>query len=222
MRSNISSKCSLVKLSRLRLCRLSQFLILVPLAAAIAVSCIFGCAHVNDPWRDSSVAINQDMRTPSSETYSKGNRAEFPAERRRAWDAHQVTYHNGAVTHWPLWFEDPFEDRGNSDVPMKDPALERSLPDNEFAWNWVDYFHMPYGLARQYLNIIGWPVSAAVTPPGTLLDSDTRIDKGLLCHDHDAKRSDSVGREPPDVAMLTPPYGHPETAPQRDLSATDH
>jgi hypothetical protein len=169
---------------------------------------IAGCAQVNNPWKDSSVAINQDMTTPSADAYSK-DRAEFAAETRRTWSPSSVEFHNGSVTHWPLWFEDPFEDRGNTDVPMKCPDAERDLPDNVFAWNWVDYFDMAYGPARQVLNIVGWPVSAIVTPPGTLMESDGRISKGLLGWDHDAKRA-CPDREPPDVAMLNPPYSHPE------------
>jgi len=178
--------------------------------ASILVCSLFfvGCAQVNNPWKDSSVAINQDMTTPSADAYSK-DRAEFAAETRRTWSPSNVEYHNGSVTHWPLWFEDPFEDRGNTDVPMTDPAKQRDLPDNVFAWNWVDYFDMAYGPARQVLNIVGWPVSAIVTPPGTLMESDGRISKGLLGWDHDAKRA-SPDREPPDVAMLNPPYSHPE------------
>jgi hypothetical protein len=182
-----------------------------------------GCAHVNDPWRDSSVAINDDMRTPSSEDYSKGNRAEFRTEYQRPCGTSQVAYHNGSVTHWPLWFEDPFEDRGNTDVPMRNPDQQRDMPDNQFAVNWVDYFHIAYGPAREFVNIIGWPVSAVVTPPGTLMESDGRIGKGLLGYDHDAKRSDSVTREPPDVAMLAPPFSHLEKAPTTNSgSDADH
>ena len=197
MRSNISSKFS---------------------GFALSMATVFlfvGCAHVNNPWRDSSLAINDDMTTPSADTYGKTGRSEFATETRRTWTASRVEHHNGSVTHWPLWFEDPFEDRGNTDCPMTCPEVERDLPDNQFAWNWVDYFQIAYGPARQVLNIIGWPVSAVVTPPGTLMESDGRISKGLLGYDHDAKRSDSVTREPPDVAMLAPPYSHPEEMPPR-------
>src|ERR1051325_7912120 len=179
------------------------------LAWALGVCLLsLGCAQVNDPWKDSSLAINNDMCTPSSVAYSKGG-SEFETEARRNWSASEVEYHNGAVTHWPLWFEDPFEDRGNTDVPMTDPAAQRDLPDNQFTWNWVDYFHMAYGPARQVLNIVGWPVSAVVTPPGTLMESDGRISKGLLGYDHDAKRACPT-REPPDVAQIGPTSSYPE------------
>ena len=80
---------------------------------------------------------------------------------------------------------------------------DRDAPNNEFAWNWVDYFHMPYGPGRMiFVNAAFWPISAVVTPPGTLMESNGRIDKGLLWYDHDAKRCDSVTREPPDVNII--------------------
>jgi hypothetical protein len=47
------------------------------------------------------------------------------------------------VPHWPLWWEDPFEDKGNNYKPVAD----RDAPDTEFAMNWVDYFHIAYGPA---------------------------------------------------------------------------
>src|SRR5262245_29004185 len=143
MQSNISSKSSTLA-GALGICFLS-----------------LGCAQVNNPWKDSSLAINDDMCTPSSVAYSQP-KAEFAAETRRDWSGTEVEYPNGAVTHWPLWFEDPFEDRGNTDVPMTDPAAQRDLPDNQFTWNWVDYFHMAYGPAREILNAAGWPISAVV------------------------------------------------------------
>ncbi len=176
----------------------------------VSFACGLGCSHVNDPWRDSSTAINTDMNTPSATTYAKGDRAEFRTRHGRTWQSAGVAYHNGAVSHWPLWFEDPFEDRGNTDVCMTNPDAQRDLPDNSFAMNWVDYMHIAYGPGRELLNVAAWPVSAVVEHPGMLKESNGRIDKNILGYDHDAKHSDSVSREPPDVAMLAPPYAHPE------------
>lgn len=189
---------------------------LLGLALSFSLAAGLGCAHVNNPWKDSSVAINGDMHTPSSDTYSKGDRAEFRTRHGRVCEPSSVAYHNGSVTHWPLWFQDPFEDRGNTDVPMTNPDAQRDLPDNTFAVTWVDYFHLAYGPARELLNIAGWPISAVVEHPGMLMESDGRISKNILGYDHDPKRSDSVSREPPDVAMLAPPYSHPESAPSEN------
>lgn len=157
-----------------------------------------GCAQINDPWKDSSAAIDADMTTPSTVSYEAEPHANISV--RRTWEASDVQYANGTVTHWPLWFEDPFEDKGNRYTPPVNG--DENAPDNVFAWNWVDYLHMGYGPSRWFLNTVGWPVSAVVTPPGTLMESDGKLSKGLLGYDHDAQRSDSATREPPDVDIL--------------------
>jgi hypothetical protein len=181
-------------------------------AGAAALLLAGGCAHVNNPFQDSGAAIDADMRTPSSEAYARARDA-APARPQRSWPAATVAYRNGATTHWPLWFQDPFEDRGNTDQPMLFPEEERDLPDNRFAWNWVDYLHIAYGPGRELLNIAGWPVSAVVTPPGTLLESDGRISPGLLGYDHDPKKADSVRREPPHVSLLSDIADHGDPPP---------
>ncbi len=176
------------------------------LAALVLIAA--GCAHLNDPYKDSGALIETEMTTASTEGYQ--DRAEFGQATRRNWAVSQVHYENGAVSHWPLWFEDPFEDKGNAFRPVAD----RDAPDNEFALNWVDYLHIPYGPGRMiFVNAALWPASAIVTPPGTLMESNGRIDKGILFHDHDAKRSDSVTREPPDVNIINKEHPDPHEAP---------
>lgn len=159
----------------------------------VAVTVVVGCNQVNNPWGDSSASVDAEMTTPSAEGH-KGRR-EFGRHKQRDFAARTVYYENGAVTHWPLWWEDPFEDKGNRFTPTDD----EDAPDTEFAWNWVDYLHLAYGPARFTLNTVSWPVSAIVILPGTLMESDGRISKGLVWHDHDAKRA-APHRAPPDVA----------------------
>jgi hypothetical protein len=167
-----------------------------------------GCAQVNNPWKDSSALVEQEMTTPSAEGF-KGH-AEFGGATRRDIAPTQVSYENGAVTHWPLWWEDPFEDKGNGYAPVAD----RDAPDTEFAVNWVDYLHIAYGPGRMFfVNTAGYPISAIVTPPGTLMESDGRIDKNILGYDHDAKRSNAATREPPDVNFITKAKAPTEEAP---------
>lgn len=171
----------------------------IPVVLALAMTACAGCAHLNNPWADSSAAIDGDLTTPSTEGYS--GPSEFAVSLRRTSEPCEVVYANGSVTHWPLWFEDPFEDKGNRDRP---PASgDENEPDNVFVVNWVDYLHMAYGPARLLpVNIALWPASAVVTPPGTLMESDGVLSKGLLGYDHDAQRADSVTRQPPDVDVL--------------------
>ncbi len=173
--------------------------------APVTLFVIAGCAHVNNPWVDSGSLVNNEMTTPSTEGYlSRAGQSGPMSQPQRSWARSQVYCENGAVSHWPLWFEDPFEDKGNAIRP----AAEMNEPDREFAWNWVDYLHIPYGPGRMiFVNTVGLPISAVVTPPGTLMESDGRIDKGLVWYDHDAKRADSVVREPPDVNVIKRQYG---------------
>jgi hypothetical protein len=171
--------------------------------------CIAGCAHLNNPFQDSSAGIDSEMQTPSSVDYSQ-KKSEFALVHGRTWATSDAIYQNGAVTHWPLWFEDPFEDKGNDPTNPND----RDAPDNHFNWNAVDYFAIAYSPAREFVNVVGWPISAIVTPPGTLMESDGHIDKGLLGYDHDSKRADSATREPPQVSNVTHSTQHIPESPQ--------
>jgi len=169
-----------------------------------------GCAHINNPFKDASAGIDEEMTTPSATAYSTGQ-AEFAAAPRRTWERSTVYAENGAVTHWPLWFEDPFEDKGNRYEPVDDI----DDPDNVFAWNWVDYLHIPYGSGRFiFVNLPAWPISAVVTPPGMLMASDGRISPSIAgLMDHDAARADPAKVEPPDVNVLKTNYQGPEHDP---------
>ncbi len=167
---------------------------------ALSIAMLAGCAHTNNPWVDSSAMIEDELTTASTEGYHSQSQVTMARPSRRDWPASEVRYENGAVSHWPLWFEDPFEDKGNAFKDVKEPGA----PDTEFAVNWVDYFHIPYGPGRMiFVNAGLWPISAAVTPPGTLMESDGRISKGLVWHDHDAKRCDPDLRAPPDSSMAS-------------------
>ncbi len=173
--------------------------------AVLLLSASVGCAHVNDPFRDSGAAVESEMTTASSEGYQ--GKSEFESSSRRSWPQSTVTYANGAVTHWPLASEDPFEDKGNGLVD----AADRDAPDNEFAWNWVDWAHLAMGPARMGLNLVGLPLTGVITHPGMLMESDGRLSEGLGGYQHDAKKADSVSREPPDVNHITQPEDEYET-----------
>jgi len=131
-----------------------------------------GCAKFQDanPWVDWSTPADA-ISTPSADGVYAYNRT--PATRQRKWDRTAGYYENEAVTHWPLWWEDPFEDKGSED--------------GQFAWTYEDYVAMPYGLARFLLNTMAFPVSATVTPSFTVMASDGQLSKQLLGYDHDAE-----------------------------------
>lgn len=119
-----------------------------------------------NPWRDDSIS-SAAWSTPSQDAILAAGHD--PVIRRRDVPVIQAPCADGDVPHYPLWWEDPFEDKGDGN--------------NTFAWTWQDYAAMPYGFGRFLLNTMAWPVSMAVTPPGTPMVSD-----GQIGRDHDATR----------------------------------
>jgi hypothetical protein len=119
-----------------------------------------------NPWRDDSIPSTV-YGTASSEAVMAANEA--PAIRLREIPPTPAPMARDEVPHYPLWWEDPFEDQGDNN--------------DTYAWTWQDYLHMPYGFGRFILNTAGWPVSAVVTPPGTPMVSDGVVEKV-----HDAER----------------------------------
>jgi hypothetical protein len=110
-----------------------------------------------------------------------------PAHRQRKFVQSEAPSVAGEVPHYPLWWEDPFEDKGDGDAT--------------FAWTWADYVAFPYAPARFLLNTVAWPVSAVVTPPFAPMVSD-----GIVRNDHDAER----GRSPNPTTELSD--FHPDLA----------
>ncbi len=167
-------------------------------AGAACLAFVVGCHQLNDPWKDSSASIDAEMTTASAEGF-KG-KTEFYVPLHRRGEMTTAYYENGTVTHFPLWFEDPFEDKGND---VNDPN-DIDAPDNRFVVNLVDYAHMAAGPGRAFfVNGVFWPASAIVTHPGKLLESDGRVSKGVFWYDHDAKPSDPYTREAPDQHHLS-------------------
>lgn len=137
-------------------------------AVAVVFGVLAGCTKppAVDPWRADSIPPST-WTTPSWEGVMAAGRE--PVIRQREMPVTQAMRADDAVAHYPLWWEDPLEDKGDGN--------------GHFAWTWQDYVGMPYSLGRFLLNTMAWPVSAVVTPPGTVLVSD-----GYIGKDHDAKR----------------------------------
>ena len=140
------------------------------LASVLGV--VVGCSKFRDanPFVDDSTPGGA-ISTASADGIYAAHKA--PIKRERAWDQASASYENEDVTHWPLWWEDPFEDKGSED--------------GQFAWTYEDFLAMPYGLGRFLLNTMAWPVSAGVTHPGTVMASDGELSRQALGKDHDAE-----------------------------------
>lgn len=142
---------------------------IVALFVAGVVGC-GGCQHMVNPYID-DLPVTSELTTASV----AGARAAAvqPARPGRDFAAVQVGPQDGTVDHWPLWWEDPFEDKGSDD--------------DQFAWTAEDYLAMCYGPGRFLVaNTFFFPLSAYVTKPFTIMCSDGRLSRQALGYDHDA------------------------------------
>ena len=110
--------------------------------------------------------------------------------RHRDWEVRTVSAERGAVTHWPLYFEDPFEDKGHG-------RTDQTHPHDVHRLGWEDYVAFPYCFARFTANWLFLPVSAVVTPPWTLMESDGELSQQALGYDHDATRAGQRAAQAP-------------------------
>jgi hypothetical protein len=136
--------------------------------AALASSC--NTPPAVNPWVDDSIP-EQKWYTPSSESVLVA-RAEPSITHRKGPTLVAPTV-DPNVPHYPLWWEDSFEEVGDKD--------------GYFAWTWVDYFAMPASYGRFWVNTLGFPASIIVDPPGAHMISDGIPERRGLC-EQDSKR----------------------------------
>ena len=158
--------------------RRSAFAILCSLFPILVVP---GCAHMENQWVEDGPAATESWDSPTAGDL-RDNHTPAP-QRHRDWETVSTEAEPGVVTHWPLYFEDPFVDKGHGRKGL-----------NKYRAGWEDYVALPYCYARFTLNWLMLPVSAVVTPPWTLMESDGRVSRQALGYDHDATRA---GRSEP-------------------------
>lgn len=139
-------------------------------AALVGTLLLAGCARIHNYWIEDGPSSTLSSQSPTAADLLI-TRTPAPL-RQREWHDMSVATADGTVTHGPLYFEDPFEDKGHGR--------------GTFQIGWEDYLAMPYGLARYPLNGVALPVSMAVTWPWTALESDGLLSRQLLGYDHDA------------------------------------
>ena len=101
----------------------------------LAVQFTAGCAHVPNQWIEDGPATTEDWESPTAKDLLIKHAPTEP--RHRDWAGASVAVESGAVTHWPLYFEDPFEDKGDGREGL-----------NKYHIGWEDYVAMPYCYAR--------------------------------------------------------------------------
>ncbi len=144
-----------------------------------------GCQHLFNPYEDELAGLSEPT-TASVE--GAGAAPSQPTLQPRGFEPFLVETQDGSVAHWPLWWEDPFEDKGSED--------------DLFAWTWEDYLGIPYGSGRFLLNTMGFPVSAYLTKPFTVMCSDGRLSRQALGYDHDATPCPGGASPPIDILEL--------------------
>src|SRR5436190_16274923 len=92
-----------------------------------------GCARqLNNPWSDSGAWDRGELTTASAIGYR--SQADTEADQlRRNWPEQEGRFQSGSVTHWPIWWEDPFVDKGNDCTNPQNP----DAADPRFAINLV-------------------------------------------------------------------------------------
>jgi hypothetical protein len=149
----------------------------MPSAALLAAVFAAGCTYVPNHFQEQGPSATAQWDSPTAADV-KARYAAAPL-RQRGWTEMTLTADSGAVEHLPLYFEDPFEDKG-------DGRTDETDPHNVYRGGWEDYVALPYCFARFTGNWLMFPVSAIVTTPWTIMESDGRLSRQLLGYDHDA------------------------------------
>lgn len=150
--------------------------------AATSVAALSGCAGVPNHYRDDSPSAGAELNSPTArQVYAATTPRETVAA--REWESISTTAEDGAVQHWPLYFEDPFEDQGHA---------RRGA--DQYRLGWEDWAATLYGYPRYTVNWMLLPVSAIVTPPWTLMKSDGELSRQALGYTHDAERSSTASQ----------------------------
>lgn len=168
-----------------------------PSAALLAMLAVLGgCQLTPNFFRETGPSTTMSWDSPTAVDIK--THYEPSAPRYRDFPPSATASQSGIVQHYPLYFEDPFEDKGNG-------RTDETSPGNVYHAGWEDYVALPYGLARFTLNWLLLPGSAVVTPPWTVMESDGYVSRQLLGYDHDAI-----------------PSGHPAPSPKPESEPEDH
>lgn len=136
-----------------------------------------GCQIAPNFYREDGPSVTMQWETPT--TADVKARFESAPARDRGWEPAVVSAESGVVEHYPIYFEDPFVVKGHG-------RTDATHPHNVYRQGWEDWVAFPYGLSRFTLNWLLLPVSAVVTPPWTVMESDGEVSEQFLGPDHDA------------------------------------
>ncbi len=140
-------------------------------AVIILIGLVTGCAQWSNPWRDDLPAA--ETATTASVQIARAVSAEGTRPD-RGFVQMTIAPTSGAVTHGPLYWPDPYEDRGSDD--------------GQFCWTGEDYWAAYYGIGCNMVNTVLVPLRIAVTNPGTVMVSDGFSERQSLGQYRDPQR----------------------------------
>ncbi|MBL8880756.1 MAG: hypothetical protein JNG88_16705 [Phycisphaerales bacterium] len=141
------------------------------IAVAAAGVSLLGCHKIENNFAEdgpSSSGASLDSATVA-DLRTRGDAPEH--QRERAWKKNCLVVADGSVRHAPLYFQDPFEDKGAGY--------------SEHRMGWEDIFAAHYNFARFTGNWLLLPVSMVINPPWQTQESDGILSTQLLGKDHD-------------------------------------
>lgn len=159
----------------------------------LTVCLLAGCAYGPNWFREDGPSVDMPWDSPSATDI----KAKYQPAPQRHRDSQRATLapSDGAVRHWPLYFEDPFIDKGTGRTDETDPH-------NVWHAGWEDYVALPCSPARYVANLVLLPVSAVVTPPVTVQESDGKLSRQLLGYDHDAESMGYMWTPPSELSPI--------------------
>ncbi len=176
-------------------------LFLVSIAALVG-----GCQILPNFFRETGPSTTMSWDSPTAADI-KAHYQPAPTQP-RDWPPSHTAPESGIVLHYPSYFEDPFVDKG-------DGRTNETNPHDVYRAGWEDYVAAPYSFARFTANWLLLPVSAVVTPPWTVMESDGYVSRQLLGPDHDATPARPTPASQPTAAA-------PESGPADDDGRAHH
>lgn len=179
---------------------------MLPFAAAAAAVWLCGCHKIENQFAEDGPSSHVELDSATVRDLRAQGDADHP-QRERHWEKSRFALRDGVVWHGPLYFQDPFEDKGAGH--------------EERRMGWEDFVAAPYGFSRFTLNWLGSPVSMIVNPPWQTTESDGELSCQLLGYDHDPAPVDTDHRAANhDAAHQDAPQA--DAAIQTDPDVTEH
>jgi hypothetical protein len=136
---------------------------------------LVGCHGADGPFADPLADLESVSTASVDAAHALARQQEI---RRREFETDVAVIVEPAVSHGPLYWEDPFED----------PTAECQKCSLAFAWGLEDYASVFYSPGRFLANSVLLPVSVLIYPPWVEMESDGAAAAGFLGERHDARR----------------------------------